>query len=492
MAESDQSQQGEEYNEWKRRAFMAATAAAGSAGLAGCTGTGDGGGGDGGDGGDGGGGDGGDGGDGGGGDGGGSGKIELLTTYTSPASKDSYKANTEAFKEDHPDVTVSMGFTNWEDIYSRLVNAANTGNWPDMAFFIDNELSLLLDDQGFAADPEPIMERMQEVAGPIADNVPETHYQAKDGSFYTIQTNNQSNSFWYRTDVLEDIGMDGPPKTWSEELEFAEKAHEADNGLHGNSISVAKNNYESTTFYSRIRGAGGNALDPEKNVVIDSQVTRDVLEHWNKLAEYAAPGNESFSYGEAYTTFATDKVASCYYWGRTLINVVEQTPEIQDQVSVAHNPQPDNDKASPDEVTVMSGDGGQAMKEAKNPELATDWFANYMKPEFFVDQFMVGTPGNTTPIFQDHQEPWNAFDIWSDVEHGEEIKTTLVEDARKAHPKCRAGPDFPAFPELAGIVRGTTFNGPSSQYFAGQISADEAAKEMAKRAEEHVSEYGSN
>jgi ABC-type glycerol-3-phosphate transport system substrate-binding protein len=382
-----------------------------------------------------------------------------------------------------------MGFTDWENIYSRLVQAANTGEWPDMAFFIDNELNLLLDDQGFAADPAPIMEQMQEVAGPIADDIPETHYLNKDGGFYTIQTNTQPLGLWYRTDVLNNIGMDSAPTTWNEELEFAKKAHEADNGLSGSSISTAKNNYESTTFLGRLRGAGGNALDPEKNVVLDSQVTVDLLEHWKKLAQYAAPGNESFSYSEAYTNFATDKVASCYYWGRTLINVVEQTPEIQDKVSFAHNPQPDNDKASPDEVTSMSGDGGQLMSEAENPELAKQWFANYMKPEFFVNEFMIGTPGNTTPIFENHQEPWNNFDIWSNVEFGEEIRDTLVEDTTKAHPVCRAGPDFPAFPELAEIARTTVFNGPSSSYFAGQLDAQEAAKEMQKQGEKVVSEY---
>jgi ABC-type glycerol-3-phosphate transport system substrate-binding protein len=330
-----------------------------------------------------------------------------------------------------------------------------------------------------------------EVAGDIADDVPETHYQAQDGSFYCVQTNNQTPVSWYRTDVMEDIGMDSKPSNWDEELEYVKAAHEADNGLSGTSLSTARNTYMSDMFLTRLRNAGGNALDPEKNVAFDSQVTRDVLEHYNELVQYAAPGNESFSYGEAYTNYATDNVAHCIYWGRTTINVVEQTPEITQYVVNDHPPKPDNDQADPnDNTSVMSGDGGQLIQEGTNKQEAIDWFQTYLQPEIFVNEYMVGTPGNTTPIYENHEEPWNNMDFWGEVEHGEDIRDLMVESARSSHPKCRAGPEFPAYPEMAEIVRTPVMSGPASEYFAGSISADEAATEMAERAEQAVANYG--
>ncbi|WP_181861559.1 ABC transporter substrate-binding protein [Haloplanus salinus] len=484
---SDSTADEETKWEMQRRRVLAGAAAAGATALAGCSG----GGGDGGDGGgDGDGGGGGDGGDGGGGGGGGT-TVNLLTTYTSPASKRSYNTATERFKQDNPDVTISMGYTNWENIYSRLVQAANTGSWPEMAFFIDNELSLILNDQGFTDDPQKVMDPVTEVAGDVADDVPETHYQAKDGSFYCVQTNNQTPVSWYRTDVMEDVDMGSKPASWNEELQYVKQAHEADNGLYGTSLSTARNTYMSDMFLVRLRNAGGNALDPEKNVAFDSQVTRDVLEHYNELVQYAAPGVESFSYGEAYTNYATDNVAHCLYWGRTTINVVEQTPDIVEYVVNGHPAKPSNDQADPDmNTSVMSGDGGQLIKDATNKDTAIDWFQTYLEPDIFVDEYMTGTPGNTTPIYTEHEEPWNDMDFWSEVEHGESIRDLMVESARTSHPKCRAGPEFPAFPEMAEIVRTPVMSGPASQYYAGDISVDEATTQMTERAEQAVANYG--
>lgn len=479
MASKTADHEEERQKRLTRRRVLAGTGAAGAAALAGCSGGGSEGGGSTGS---------GDGTNAGGGSGDGT-TISLLTTYTSPASKESYNATTNAFQESNPDVSVNMGYTNWENIYSRLVQAANTGDWPDMAFFLDNELCLILKDQGFTSDPEPVVNQITEVAGDIADDVPEVHYKDKDGSYYTIQTNNQTPLPWYRTDVMEEVGLDETPQGWNEELEYVKGAHEADNDLYGTSLSTAKNTYASDIFFVRLRNAGGNALDPEKNVVFDQQVTRDVLEHYKELAQYSAPGSEGFSYGDAYTNYATDKVAHCTYWGRTLINVVDQTPEITEYVINGHSPQPDNDIADPDEKGVMSGDAGQLTKEAANPETATAWFKEYLKPEHFVEEYMVGTPGNTTPIYENHQEAWENFDIWTEVENGEHIRDTLVKDARSAYPKCRGGPEFPAFPELADIIRTPVMSDPSSKYFADQIDVDEAAKQMQQKAEQAVANY---
>ncbi|WP_336361646.1 ABC transporter substrate-binding protein [Haladaptatus sp. ZSTT2] len=457
--------------QWNRRMFLTGAGAAGAAALAGCLGGSES--------------DSGDGSS-------ESSKLKLLTTYTSSASKRSYNEANDSFKANHENLEIEMGYTSWEKIYNRLVQAARTEDWPDLVFFLDNELNLLLKDQGFIEDPKRLMDAAEESAGKIAADVPETHYLDKDGSFYTMQSNSQSNTTWMRTDVLEAIGEEYP-ESWNDELRVLKKAHESDEfpNLHGTAISTAKNAYMATVFFSRLRGAGGNALDPEKNVAFDSQVTRDTLEHWNAMAEYGAPGKESFSYGDIYTNFAADKVASCQYWGRTYINVIEQTPDIADKVTTFSHAQPDNDKASPDEKSLMSGDGGQLIKGGENKEAAVEWWKNYVKPEFFVDKFMKGTPGNTVPMYEGHQDAWDEFDVWTDYEHGTEIRDNLVADTRKAHPKCRAGPEFEAFPELANIIKKPVMSGPGSSYFAGNISVDEAAKEMAKKAEQEVANYGS-
>lgn len=412
--------------------------------------------------------------------------VELLTTYTSPASKDSYNAANEAFREEHPDLEPQMGFTDWNSIFDRLINAARTGNWPDLEFFVDNHWNALLYGEDLVEDPQRLMDAATEVAGPIDDSVPETHYLTKDGAYYTMESNNQSEVFWYRTDALEEVDED-PPETWEDEARAVEKMDDADNDLWGTAISTAKDVYTDNIFLARLHGAGGLMVDPEQNPVLDSEYTRDLLEHWKKLGEHAPPGSENWSFGPVYTNFATKKTASCYYWGRTLINVVEQSPDVQDQVNCVHFPIPDTDAARPNNLSFMSGDGGQIPKGAENKEGAVEWWKNYIQPEFFVDIFMQGTPGNTVPIHEDHVEPWEEFDIWTEVEHGEEIRDTLFEDTRKAHPAPRETPDHSLFPPSGNFLGQNIISGPASNYWAGDISADDAATEMQKRAEQELS-----
>lgn len=417
----------------------------------------------------------------------GSDSVEVLTTYTSTASKASYQSATTKYNNEYPDRNVQMNYSSWNDIFESLQQAASTGNWPDLTIFLDNELNLLLYDQDLVADPEKLMNATDEAVGPIGDDVPETHYLQKDGSFYTMQSNNQTPTFWYRTDVAEDIGMEAP-ETWNEELRFMQQANEADNDLYGTIVSTKLDNYTNTLIFARYRGAGGTILDPEGNVVVDNQITRDTLEHWNEMVEYSPPGVEGFSYGDIYGSFASDRTASCQYWGRTLINVIEQTPEVADDVNNAHLPQPETSEASPDSISLMTGDGGQMTREA-NEEAALDWWKTYIQPESFVNEFMTGTPGNAMPIWTGHREAFDNLDVWSQVEHGDDIRETLYADARSSHPKCRAGPDYPAFPELTQIYRNQIFSTPGSDYFAGNIDAEEATNEMEKIAEQQKDQY---
>lgn len=411
--------------------------------------------------------------------------LELLTTYTSPAAKESYQAANEEFTQNN-DYEPEMGYSNWSAIFDQLINASRTDEWPDLAFFIDNHWNALLYGQDLVEDPAELMDPAIEVAGDIRDGVPDTHYANKDGSYYTMMSNNQTEQFWYRTDLLEEIDED-PPENWEEEERVVRKLGEMDNDIYGTALSTARDVYTDNIFSGRQHGAGGFLVDPEQNPVLDSQATIDALEHWARLTEHAPPGKENFSFDDIYTNFATLKTASCYYWGRTLINVVEQSPDRQDDVSATHFPVPDTDSAQPNNRVLMSGDGGQLPSGAQNKEGAIAWWKNYMQPEYFVDIFMSGVPGNTAPIFENHIEPWNNFDIWTEVEHGEEIRDMLLADANMSHPYPRESPDHSLFPEAGNLIGNNVYSASASEYWSGDINAEEAAAEMQKRAEQELS-----
>lgn len=480
MPRKDQGsvQQSEQLS--RRRFVQTAAGVAAAGGLAGCSQGGSGGSGN------------GNSADGSGGDGGGTAAsgsdnsgdtLKIMTAYTSDAAKSAYQQVNDQIGPNYPDTNISMNYTGFDNLFERLVSAGSTGDWPDLVLFISPNQSVSLRSDDLTRNPTELMEGIMEEIGEFMDDVPKTQYQTETGELYQMPMNNQADVSWYRTDLLEEIDEE-MPETWEDELRVTRKLDEADNDLYGIGMSVANNGYTDTVFHGRLTGAGGYLLDPEGNIVVDSQYTRDTLEHWGKLAEYGPPGIDSWSFGEVYTNFASKQVASAFYWGRTIVNVRDISPEIENDINCIEHPIPDTDAANPSNRATGLVDAGIMPKGNDNVEMSEDWFGTYLSGDTFVNSVMRGVPGNTIPMYPSHNEEFQNFEVWNELEHGEEMRDTLFEATRNAHPRVRQSPDHPTQPRAAVATNNEVYASAGSKYWAGNISADEAAQEMQRQTEQ--------
>ena len=96
--------------------------------------------------------------------------------------------------------------------------------------------------------------------------------------------------FAYRTDLLPD----GLPDTWEEYREVAKELTDKDKGMYGISVSATTGQLGGVFDYI-LWSMGGAWADEDWNVTIDSQETRDALNHLKEIQDYADP---SICHGE--------------------------------------------------------------------------------------------------------------------------------------------------------------------------------------------------
>ena len=88
--------------------------------------------------------------------------------------------------------------------------------------------------------------------------------------------------FAYRTDLLPN----GLPDTWKEYREVAKELTDKDKGMYGISVSATTGQLGGVFDYI-LWSMGGALADEDWNVTIDSQETRDALNHLKEIQDYA-------------------------------------------------------------------------------------------------------------------------------------------------------------------------------------------------------------
>ena len=119
--------------------------------------------------------------------------------------------------------------------------------------------------------------------------------------------------FAWRTDVLEELGLEAPPKTWDEVLAYAQTITEAKgaDGLYGIGLRGEAGNPAATSFLPVLRGYGTDLFDEnwEPQLETDAAMRRSTTQL--ALAKLAPPGVETVGHaGERQQHVARDSSPS--------------------------------------------------------------------------------------------------------------------------------------------------------------------------------------
>ena len=175
----------------------------------------------------------------------------------------------------------------------------------------------------------------------------------------------------YRTDLFEAAGLQ-PPTTWDELLHAARTLHSAD--VAGIALPGGEN--RATTIYSGIIlwQNCGNYFDADLNVDLDNERTREAVEFYAELLEYAPPDAAAWAFTEPMESFYAGRAAMVFYWNG-LDLTYRTNPGLLDVVSVVFPPE------GRMRVTEQGGRYISLFHNSPNPEASKKWIQYIFTPE---------------------------------------------------------------------------------------------------------------
>ncbi|GEL07159.1 ABC transporter substrate-binding protein [Salisediminibacterium halotolerans] len=275
-----------------------------------------------------------------------------------------------------------------------------------------------------------------------------------DGRQWAMPKFSDAGVLYYRTDILDEA-----PATWEELIEVAEESQgEADTSY---SYLMQGDQYEGlvTNAIEFIAAYGGEVVDDENNVVIESDETIRGLEVMAEIyqADFVPNNINSFQEPETDNAFVEGESVMARNWPymQSIVNDEEQS-QVAGDVEIAALPEGD-------ETAAATLGGWQTMinRYSEHPEEAWE-LVKFMTGEEGqkITAIEGGSPPTLEHLYED-DEVQEASELFADPE--------FVETLQNAVPR----PVSPIYPELSDIMQIEI-----SRAMAGDISPEEAAQNM--------------
>lgn len=196
----------------------------------------------------------------------------FIPGYTDPGFKDGYDHNLDEFKKAHPDITIDLIGTGW-DQFDKMMGMIQGGDSPDVMIMGSRRLKQLSNMKAI----EPLD---QYIKNDKKDQYIESVYSTGDvdGVQYGLPIGFSSRALYYRKDLIKQ-----PPKNWSELVEIAKKVEAENPDMKG--YAIPGKNTDSTVHQLNNFFIQNNAsmYDEKGNATINSKAGVEALQFYTDL-----------------------------------------------------------------------------------------------------------------------------------------------------------------------------------------------------------------
>jgi multiple sugar transport system substrate-binding protein len=283
-----------------------------------------------------------------------------------------FKKLKEQFEAEHPNITVEYQLVPAGRSRDKLLTQVAGGNAPDVAY-IDAGAVEDFATRGALLNISPYIEGSDVVS---ADDYVEGFRSAVeiDGGMYGLPYGGETTGLFYRTDMFEAAGIEGPPETWEELEETAAKLTDPANKTYGWILFAPEAYYY---WYPFLWSAGGDVLSPDgQEITFDSPEAKEAAEFYIGLRKYSPPDYYNANSWDGRVAFATGKVAM-YMAGSWFGGEMNASfPQIKGKWDVAALPEGPEGCA-----THLTGDSLTVLEQSDNPDAAFLWAEFLSTPE---------------------------------------------------------------------------------------------------------------
>ena len=134
-----------------------------------------------------------------------------------------------------------------------------------------------------------------------------------EGKHWAYPLAGYANVLNYRKDLFEEKGI-APPKTIAELTDLAEQFTDAENDFYGIALLGAKGPAVAQDYMAYLQQFGGNILDENGNIAVNTPKNVAGLEWYGSLFAYAPPGSTDYWWDQRETAFRSGNVAMMEGW----------------------------------------------------------------------------------------------------------------------------------------------------------------------------------
>ncbi|MGX1633975.1 sugar ABC transporter substrate-binding protein [Streptomyces albidoflavus] len=309
---------------------------------------------------------------------------QTLTVWAMGAEGEKLAEVAKEYEKENPHLKVKVTPVGWDVAHQKLVSAAAAGNLPDIAQMGGSYLGEFAE----LGVLEPVdTKRFQE-----KDFFPAGWQQGEvDGEVYGVPWYVDTRVLYYRTDLAEKAGVDKAPADWKE-LRALASAYQKDAGTKWG-LSIQPSGLDTVqSFYPFLYSAGGEIIDEDGKVVVDSPAAVKALKEYGTYFDKGL-ANKSVPPGyDVVKDFGNGRVPMFFGgpWHVTLLN--EGQPDIKGKWAVAEVPA---DEAS---VSMAGGSSLTVSKDSPHKAAAEEFIAHLTGTEGQADWYerTKDLPANTT------------------------------------------------------------------------------------------------
>ena len=352
-----------------RRSFLAATAALAASSLAGCSGSGD-------------------------------GTVDLTFQIWDVFQRDGMQAMCDAYTALHPEVTIEVQVTSWDEYWTKLEAATMAKQAPDIFWMHTNEILKY-------ADNDKLVDCSEIVDKSHFSDISLANASGSDGTLYAVPKDRDTVGLVYNKEMFDAAGVSYPDDTWTWDtlVEASQKIYDA-TGYYG----YMAYGDDQLGYWNFVYQAGGSILTEDKTRAnFTDPATEMAMDFYIGLQKNDwCPDQTYFAETSPGTAFFSGKGAMFLEGDWNILPELQNYPDMVGKWDVAVLPKCPNPLSGDGRATISNGLSYATTKTNKHLDVVMDVLKFFGSAE---GQQIQGESGAAIPAYIGMEDSWvGCFD----------------------------------------------------------------------------------
>ncbi len=305
------------------------------------------------------------------------------------------EALADAYMEEHPNVTIEVQASGWDEYWTKLEASATSDSGPDVFWMHSNQIYKYADN-GLLADCSDIIN---------ADDFSDISVQnatGSDGKVYGVPKDKDIIALAYNKELFDEAGVAYPDEnwTWDDMEDASEKIYDA-TGKYG----YMAYSHDQIGYWNFVYQNGGRILnDDGTEAEFTEPATAEAMKYYIELQQNDwCPTQEQFVNTGASEMFFSGEGAMFYTGNWDLANLCKSYPEMNGKWDVTVLPKCPDPVSGDGRASITNSVSYATFENGKNKDLAMDFLAFLGSEE---GQRIQGESGAGIPAYNGLEDTW--------------------------------------------------------------------------------------